>query len=76
MTCEKVTYYSDEDGDTIVIASSKVEKKSNLVKEFPNLFAKTIPTELLPVRNVNQRIDPKPGSQRLPMWRRLVRKFG
>jgi hypothetical protein len=60
ITCEEVTDYSDEEEDAIVIASSKVEEQFNPVKEFPNLFPKTIPTELPPLREVNHRIDPIP----------------
>ena len=63
ITCEEATDYSDEDEHAIVIALSKVEEQFNPVKEFPNLFPKTIPTELLPLRNVNYCIDPKPGSE-------------
>ena len=63
ITSEEVTDYSDEDEDTIVIAWSKVEEQFNSVKEFPNLFPKTIPTKLPPLRDVNHCIDPKPGSE-------------
>ena len=66
ITCEEVTIYSDKDKDAIAIASSKVEEQFNLVKEFPNLFPKTIPTELPPLRILNYRIDPKLGSEWLP----------
>ena len=61
ISCEEVTDYSDKDEDTIVMARSKVEEQFNLVKEFINLFSKTIPTELPPLRNLNHYIDPKPG---------------
>ena len=63
ITCEEVTDYSDKDEDSIVTASSKVEAQFNPVKEFLNLFLKTLPTELPPLRNVNHRIDPKSGSE-------------
>ena len=63
ITCEEITDYSDKNEDAIVIASSKVEKQFNSGKEFPNLFPKTILTELPLLRDVNQRIDPKPGSE-------------
>ena len=66
ITCEEVRDYIDENEDAIVIALSKVEVKFNPVKEFPNLFPNTIPTELPPLRNVNYCIDPKPGSEWLP----------
>ena len=46
ITCEKVTDYSDENKDAIIIALCKVEELYKTVKEFPNLFPKTIPTEL------------------------------
>ena len=62
-----MTDYSDADEDAIVIASSKVVEQFNPVKEFPNLCAKTMPTELPPLRNTNYGIDPKPGSEWLPM---------
>ena len=62
-TCEGAMDYRDKDGDAIVIALSKVEEDFNLVKKFPNLFAKTIPTELPPLRNVNHHIDAKRGSE-------------
>ena len=35
----------------------------------------TIPPELRLLRNVNHRIDPKPGSQFLPTWRPSAHKF-
>ena len=76
ITCEEVTHYSDEDEDTISIASSKVEEQFNLVKEYFNLFPKTIPTELPPLKNVNHCIDPKPGSKWIPTWRPSAHKFG
>ena len=69
ITYEEVTDYSDKDEDTIVIALSKVEGQFNLVKEFPNLFPKTIPTELAPLRNVNHRIDTKLQSKWLTTCR-------
>ena len=76
ITCEKVTDYSNEDEVAIVIASSKVAKQFNSVKEFPNLFPKTIPTELPPLRKVNHRINLKPGSEWLSTWRPSAHKFG
>ena len=76
MTCDEVTDYSDKDEDVIVIASSKVAEKFNLVKEFPNLAPNTMPSELPPLRNVNHRIDPKPGSEWLPTWRPPAHKIG
>ena len=74
--CQEVTDYSDEDEDAIVIALSTVEEQCNSVKEFPNLFPKTMPTELPPLRNVKHRYDPKPRSVLLPTWRLLRHKFG
>ena len=63
ITCEKVRDYSDKDKDAIIITSSKVEEKFNPVKEFPNEFPKTIPTELPPLSNMNHCIDPEPESE-------------
>ena len=54
---------------------SKVEEQFNPVKEFPNLFLKTIPTKLLPLRNVKHGIDPKGGSGWLPTWRPSANKL-
>ena len=76
ITCKEVTDYYDEDEGAIVIATSKVEEQFNLLKQFPNLFLTIMPTELPPLRNVNQRIDPKPGSEWLPTWRPSAHKFG
>ena len=76
ITCEEVKDYSDKDEDTIVIASSKVEEQFDPVKEFPNLFPKTIPIERPPLRNMNHRIDPKPGSEWLTTCRPAGTKFG
>ena len=73
---EEVTNYSDKDEDPIIIASSKVKEQFNSVKQFPNLFPKTIPAELPPLKNVNHHIDPKPGSEWLPTWRLSAHKFG
>ena len=63
ISCEEVIDYDDQDEDAIVIASSKVEEQFNPANEFPNLCPNTIPTELPQLRNVNQCIDPKPGSE-------------
>ena len=63
MSCKEVSDYSDKDKDPMAIASSEVEKQFNSVKEFPHLFPKTIPTELLPLREVNHHIDSKPRSE-------------
>ena len=63
ITCEEVTDYSDNDKHAIVIGLSKVEEQFNRVREFPNLFPKTIPTELPALRKVNHPIDAKPGSE-------------
>ena len=76
LTYEEVTDHNDEDEDAIVIASSKVKERFYPVEKFPNLFSKTIPTELPPLRIVNHRIDPKPGSEWLPSWRPSANKFG
>ena len=76
ITCKEVTNYSDEDEDVIVIALSKVEEQFNPVKEFSNLFPKTIPTELPPLGNMNHHIDPKPGSEWLLTWKLSAHKFG
>ena len=38
------------------------------------MFPKTIPMELTPLRNLYHRIDPKPGSEWLPTWRRSAHK--
>ena len=54
---------------------SKVEEQFNVVKELPNLFPKTTPTELPPLRNMNHCIDPKPGSELLPTVRPSALKF-
>ena len=59
ITCEEITDYSYEDEDAIAIALSKVEEQCNPVKEFPNLFPKTILTNLPPLRNVNHHINRK-----------------
>ena len=75
ITCEEVTDYSDKDEDAIVIAFSKVVEQFNPVKEFLNLFSKTIPTMLLPLREVHYCINPKPGSEWLPPWRPSAYKF-
>ena len=48
---------------TIVIASSKVADQFKPIDEYPNLFSKTLLTELPPLRNVNDHIDPKSGSE-------------
>ena len=66
ITCEEVTDYSEKDEDAIVIATSNVEEQFNSVKEVRNLFPNTISTELPPLKNVNYRIDPKPGPEWLP----------
>ena len=76
ITCKEVTNYSDKDEDAILKASSKTEEQFKPVKEFPNLFPKTIPTKLLPLKNVNNRIDPKPGLVCLSTWRLSAHKFG
>ena len=76
ITCAEVTDCSDKIKFVIVIALPKVEEEFNPVKEFPNLFSKTIPTKLLPLRNVNHHIDPKPGSEWLPAWRPSAPKVG
>ena len=76
ITCEEVTDHSGKDVDAIVIALSKVEEQFNPVKEFANLFPKTILTELPPLRNVNHHIDPMPGSACLSTWRLSAHKFG
>ena len=79
ITWEEVTDYRNKDEDAIVIALSKVEKQLDPVEEFPILFPKTISTKLPPLRNGNHSINPKPGSEWLPMWRpsatTLVDKF-
>ena len=62
-TCKEVTNYMNENKDAIAIVSSKVEKQFNPVKEFRNLFLKTIRTELPLLRVANQHIDPKPESE-------------
>ena len=74
ITCEEVRDQSDEDENTILIALLKVKEQFNLVKEFPNLFPKTISTKLRPFRNVNHCIDSKPGSEWLPTWRQSAHK--
>ena len=74
-TCEQVTDYSNEDGDPLVIGSSKVEGQFKLATEFPNLFPKIIPTEFLPLREVNHHEDPKPVSQWLPAWKPSAHKL-
>ena len=76
MTCKEVIDYSDKDEDAIVIALSTVEEQFNPVKEFPNLFLITIPTELPPLRNVNYYINPKPGSDWLTTPEPSAHKFG
>ena len=53
ITCEKVIDYCEEDEDTIVISSSKVEEQFKPVKEFQDLLPKTIPIKLLPLGEVN-----------------------
>ena len=63
ITCEEVTDLSAEDQDAIAIASSEAEEQFHLVKEFPNLFSETMPTELPPLGNSNHHIDSKPGSE-------------
>ena len=63
ITCEEVTDYSDKDEEDVIIASSEVEEQFNPVKQFPNLFPKTLPIELPPLRNMSYCIDPKPGSK-------------
>ena len=76
ITCKEVINYSDADEDAIVIALSKVEEQLNQVKEIPNLFPKTLPTELPPLRNVNHSIYLKPGSEWLPTCRPSANTFG
>ena len=76
ITCEEVTDYSDKDEDAIVIALSKVAEQINLLEEFPNLFLKTMPTELPPLRNLNHCIYPKPGSEWLPTCETSAHTFG
>ena len=76
ITCQEVADHSDADEDAIVIASSKVKEQFNLVQEFPNVFPKTISTELPPLSNVNHYIDPKPGSEWLSTWSHSAHKFG
>ena len=76
IACEGVTAYRDEDGDSIVIASFKVVEQFNPVKDFYNLFPKTILTEIPPLREVNNHLDPKLESQWLPVWRLSGYKFG
>ena len=73
---KQVTNYSDKDEDVIVIASSKVQEHFKRVKEFPNLFLKTMPTELPPLREVNHGVNPKPKLVCLPTWRPSANKFG
>jgi len=43
--------------------------------EFGQLFLATIPKELLPLRTINYRICPKPGSTWVPKWRPSPSKF-
>ena len=74
--CEKVTHYSDEDEEAMVIPLSKVAKQFNPVTEFPTLFPRTVPPKLLPLRNVNYQIDAKPESEWLYTCRTLAHKFG
>ena len=66
ITCEEVTDYSDKDKDTVAIAWSKVVEQFNPLKEFPSVFHMTTPSELLPLKNENNCIDSKPGSEWLP----------
>ena len=75
ITSKEVTVYRDEDENASVIVLPKVEEQFNPVKQFPNLFPKTMQTELPLLRNVNHLIDPKPRSEWLPTYRPSAYKF-
>ena len=53
-----------------------MEAQFNPVKQFLNLFSKTIPNKLLPLREVKHCIDPKPESEWLSNWKLSAYKFG
>ena len=55
---EEVTDYNDVEEEAIIIVSFNVDQQFNTVKEFPNLFPKTIPTKVSIYREVNPSIDP------------------
>ena len=76
ITWEEVSDYSDKEKDAVATRLSKVKGQFNSVKEFPTLFAETIPTELPPLRKVNHPINPKPVSEWLRIQRPPAHKFG
>jgi len=47
----------------------------NPLVEFAQLFPATTSNELPPLRTINHRICPKPGSTRVPKWRPFLLKF-
>jgi len=50
-------------------------REFNPFVEFDQLFPATIPNELPPLRTINHRICPKPGSTWVPKWRPSPSKF-
>jgi len=50
-------------------------REFNSFVEFAQLFPATIPNELPPLRTINHRICPKPGSTWVPKWRPSPSKF-
>jgi len=55
--------------------SLRENREFNPFVEFAQLFQATTPNELPPVRTINHRICPKPGSTLVPKWRPSLSKF-
>jgi len=62
--------------ELMVSAMSLGESRElNPFVEFAHLFSATTPNELRPLRTINHRISPKPGSTWVPKWRPSPSKF-
>jgi len=73
---DEAPYYPLQLFEFMVSAMSLGENREfNPFVEFAKLFPATTPNELPPLRTINHRICPKPGSTWVPKWRPSPSKF-